>query len=148
METAERLAHTAKGVSGNIGATALQELAARLEKGIKEKLPAEELEKLLIAYGEAHAVMVGRLREVTAAPAVPEQAKEAAGPADREEAAAALKKLDGLLANDDSEAVDYLDEAGELLRGLLGMSRFRAVAKAAKDYDFEKALTLLREHTA
>ena len=149
METAERLAHTAKGVSGNIGATELQELAARLEKGIKDRLPEEEMEKLLIAYGEAHAVLVGCLREVTVPPpAVPESAKDEAVPVDREEAAAALKKLGDLLANDDSEAVDYLDEAGELLRGLLGMSKFRAVEKAAKDYDFEKALTLLREHTA
>ena len=34
-ETAQRLAHTAKGVSGNIGATEVQELAARVEKAIK-----------------------------------------------------------------------------------------------------------------
>jgi two-component system, sensor histidine kinase and response regulator len=148
METAERLAHTAKGVSGNIGATELQELAARLEKGIKDGVPEEEIEKLLIPYGEAHAALVGCLREVAGVPVTAETVVTEAVTADREKANAAIKELDGLLANDDSEAVDYLDEAGELLRGLLGVSKFRAVEKAAKDYDFERALTLLREYTA
>ena len=39
-DTAERLAHTLKGVSGNIGATGLQQLAEKLEAAIKERQPA------------------------------------------------------------------------------------------------------------
>jgi len=32
----------------------------------------------------------------------------------------------------------------ELLRGILGANEFRSIEKALKDYDFEKALILLR----
>ena len=41
---AERLAHTVKGVAGNIGATAVQNAAANLEKAIKGSAPAAEIE--------------------------------------------------------------------------------------------------------
>ncbi len=50
-------------------------------------------------------------------------------PVDREQAATALRKLSELLAADDSEAVDHLDETGHLLRGLLGPSSFREIEK-------------------
>jgi hypothetical protein len=40
-----------------------------------------------------------------------------------------LRKLSELLAADDSEAVDHLDETGHLLRGLLGPSSFREIEK-------------------
>ncbi len=150
METAQRLAHTAKGVSGNIGATELQELSARVEKCIKEGMPRAEIEAALLPYGEAHAALVDRLRTDLGVPAATEAeaAKPEAVPVNREEGKGACRRLHELLANDDSEAVDYLDENGELLRNHLGISQFRAVEKAAKDYDFEKALTLLKEYTA
>ena len=41
---AERLAHTVKGVAGNIGASAVQNAAANLEKAIKGSAPAAEIE--------------------------------------------------------------------------------------------------------
>jgi two-component system sensor histidine kinase/response regulator len=41
--TAERIAHTLKGVSGNVGATAVQDLAAVVEHAIHGGLPAEEI---------------------------------------------------------------------------------------------------------
>jgi CheY-like chemotaxis protein len=41
--TAERMAHTVKGVAGNLGAKAVQSAAADLERGVKEGGPAEAL---------------------------------------------------------------------------------------------------------
>ena len=41
---AERLAHSVKGVAGNIGATAVQNAAANLEKAIASSAPAAEIE--------------------------------------------------------------------------------------------------------
>jgi two-component system sensor histidine kinase/response regulator len=43
IETAERLAHTAKAVSGNVGATRVQEMAGRLELALREGRPADAL---------------------------------------------------------------------------------------------------------
>ena len=50
---AERLAHTAKGVSGSIGATALQAAASELEQGLKDGLRGAPLEPRLRAFESA-----------------------------------------------------------------------------------------------
>ncbi|HXD39307.1 MAG TPA: Hpt domain-containing protein, partial [Ramlibacter sp.] len=44
---AERLAHTTKGVSGNIGATLVQDRAAALEAAIRANRGACDIEQLL-----------------------------------------------------------------------------------------------------
>ncbi len=46
LTEAERLAHTLKGVAGNIGATRTHELAAILNKAIREKMAPEVLDEL------------------------------------------------------------------------------------------------------
>ncbi|HAJ27497.1 MAG TPA: PAS domain S-box protein, partial [Syntrophus sp. (in: bacteria)] len=143
--TAERLAHTAKGVSGNIGATELQELAAKVEKAAKDGETREAVEELLAPFAAAHALFVARLREFLPGPDAGEKPAGTATPVDREEGLAACKKLAALLANDDSEAVDLLDDKSDLLQGVLGAGPFMTIEKALKDYDFEKALKLLRE---
>jgi two-component system sensor histidine kinase/response regulator len=145
--TAERLAHTAKGVSGNIGATELQELAAKVEKAVKDGESREAVEGLLIPFAAAHALLVSRLRDFLPGPDSGEKPAGTAATVDREEGLAACKKLAALLANDDSEAVDLLDEVAELLSGLFGAGPFHEIEKATKDYDFEKALTLLKKYT-
>src|SRR4029077_12556361 len=43
---AERLAHTLKGVAGNIGATGVQSAAAALERAIRDRSNAEEVERV------------------------------------------------------------------------------------------------------
>jgi two-component system, sensor histidine kinase and response regulator len=146
--TAERQAHTAKGVSGNIGAAELQELAAQVEKAIKNSENREAIEGLLVPFAEAHALLLAGLKE-----SLPEQASAGkpggeVSPEDREKGVAACRELAGLLANDDSEAEDLLDQKSDLLQGVLGNDPFRSIEKALKDYDFEKALQLLREQAA
>ena len=60
--TAERQAHTAKGVSGNIGATQLQGMAATLEKAIREKTrPARKSETILETFGAEHGKLIAGL---------------------------------------------------------------------------------------
>jgi len=144
METAERLAHTAKGVSGNIGATELQGLAARLEKAIKDGESREAIEGLLITFAEAHSLLIAHLGNVLPAPEAGEKPGGTTAPVDRTQGIAACKKLAGLLANGDSEALDLLAEKRELLCGILGFDQFRSIEKALQDYDFEKSLELLR----
>jgi CheY-like chemotaxis protein len=47
IPTAERLAHTAKGVSGTIGATGIEVLAAALERSLKEYHPPIDVQQRL-----------------------------------------------------------------------------------------------------
>ncbi|MFA5181549.1 MAG: response regulator [Syntrophales bacterium] len=142
--TAERLAHTAKGVSGNIGAVDLQELAAKVEKAIKNGESREAIEGLLVPFAEAHALLISRLRDILPGQESGAKTGGMVAQVDREQGIAACKKLAELLANDDSEAVDLLDERSELLSGILGADQFISIEKALKDYDFEMALELLR----
>jgi signal transduction histidine kinase/CheY-like chemotaxis protein len=142
--TAERQAHTAKGVSGNIGATQLQELAARVEKAIKNSDTRQAIEGLLVPFAEAHALLMAGLREALPVRESGEKPGGAFSRADREQGVAACKALAELLANNDSEALDLLDQKSDLLHGLLGADPFQFIETALKDYDFEKALELLR----
>jgi two-component system, sensor histidine kinase and response regulator len=48
MPTAERLAHTTKGVSANLGATGIQNLAAALEQSLREYHPPVDVQQRLL----------------------------------------------------------------------------------------------------
>ena len=50
---AERLAHTVKGVAGNLGARSIQQVAGKLEKAIAAKTASAELTPLLHEFGSA-----------------------------------------------------------------------------------------------
>ena len=63
-ETAERLAHTAKGLAGNIGADALGTLAAQLEEALREHESLVEVEQRLQRFGEALARLTDGLAQV------------------------------------------------------------------------------------
>jgi len=138
--TAERQAHTAKGVSGNIGATQLQGLAAALEKAIREKAPREEIGTMLETFGAEHGKLIAGLTEAFPVAAAPEAADEV----DKAKAAEVFEKMMELLTNDDSEAVDYLDAESDSLRAIMGTGRFAPFESAIKQYDFEKALGVFK----
>jgi two-component system sensor histidine kinase/response regulator len=138
--TAERLAHTAKGVSGNIGATRLQELAAEVEKAIREGLDGEEIEARMAPFAAAHGEFVSRLRE-----AMPRRAdREENGENDEAKIAEVCKKMAILLENDDSEAVDLLEAEAVTLRSALGTAQYGPFENAVKQYDFGEALKLFK----
>jgi two-component system, sensor histidine kinase and response regulator len=59
---AERLAHTVKGVAGNIGAPAVQNAAAQLEKAIAGSAPAAEIEARRASLEECLAQLVQGLK--------------------------------------------------------------------------------------
>jgi two-component system, sensor histidine kinase and response regulator len=61
IPTAERLAHTAKGVSGTIGATEVEALAAGLELSLKEYRPPVEVQQRLHDLEEPLAELVAAL---------------------------------------------------------------------------------------
>jgi two-component system, sensor histidine kinase and response regulator len=61
MPTAERLAHTTKGVSGNIGATAIQNLAAALEQSLREYHPPVDVQQRLLKLERPLALLIEAL---------------------------------------------------------------------------------------
>ena len=67
--TAQRLAHTLRGVSGNVGATQVQELAGALERAIECGAASDEVRKRLVELeaplASLTAALVEQLMEVT-----------------------------------------------------------------------------------
>jgi PAS domain S-box-containing protein len=139
LETALRLAHTAKGLAGNIGATGLQEQAAQLEAAIREDAPRPRILALLQVWAAAQSALLGALNAQIAAP---EAANGGAAP-DTARQDAVVRRLAALLKNDDSDAVDLVEAEAATLRAALGSRRFEALADASNSYDFDKALRQL-----
>ncbi len=143
--TAERLVHTLKGVSGNLGAMGVHDIAQRLETAIKSGDPdarrrsLEELEAELAKIGAGLATLsAGKepSREPGALPLEP----GALG--------VQLAKLQALLVNNDGEAVPYAVEIRQSLRALGSPTVIAELEGAIGRYDFDRALELLRKLAA
>jgi len=133
---AERLAHSLKGVAGNIGALAVQEAAGHVERAARDGVDASAcVARLDVALGAVLASLRGALEpeEVAAAPAVTAQ-----------DVREILGKLDAYLADSDGEALDYLSEHASVVRAALGQERFGELRKVIEDFDFQAALQQLR----
>ncbi len=141
-ESAERIAHSSRGVCGNIGATETEALAGNLERAIAERLDSEQIATALSRFSEAMSALIAAI--VAALPAE-SPVQEAAEPVDSERAEEVLAELRALLAEDDSEASDLIETHQDLLKNRLGQERFQELDSALKDFDFERALQGISE---
>ena len=139
LATAERLAHTSKGVAGNIGATQLQAVAESLEKSIKEGAEEKTVAAQLANFTEVLSTIIEHVKVVL----LPEERTLKPEALDPEKARIVLSKLITLLINDESDAHDVLDQNLDLLRYLLGDELFVKLDQAIRVYSFDKALQLL-----
>ncbi|MCX7193660.1 MAG: response regulator [Proteobacteria bacterium] len=138
LTTAERIVHTAKAVSGNIGASGLQEMAGELEQMFSAGSSREALAAKVEEFSDAQSAMIAALKA-----AVPAEHTHSSIVPDMAKSAEVLRLLHDLLADDDSEAADVLEENFDLLRYALGPEIFPKVDKAIKRFDFESALQLI-----
>ena len=141
IETASRYAHTLKGVAGNIGATRIQELAAELDANIAAGNGNAMQRQLINALDGALVVTVSDIRNnLVLAPVVSniQLSKEILGDE--------LLQLRALLDDDDTEAVDLIEEIQRHMGGAPDLQNLvRSMAELVRDYDFENALVLLEE---
>jgi two-component system, sensor histidine kinase and response regulator len=131
---AERLAHTVKGVAGNIGATAVQNAAAHLEKAIKGSAAEAEIEVWRAALEECLAHLVQGLK-----PALDGAEGEPAQAGDPEQVKAAVEQLSGYLAESDGAAIDYFEAAAPHLRSLFSVQEFEHFASLIDSLAFSEA---------
>ena len=140
---AERLAHTATGVSGNIGAVSVQMVAAELESAIRTNDPSEHVRAILKRYADTTEEVIAHLKKALgdmedSAPASIE------GALDVEALKPVLDKLVALLKDYDSSAVDYAESVRGELAVLLDDGDFSQFEKAISAYDFDEALGWLK----
>jgi len=139
--TAERLAHTLKGVSSNVGATDLQQLANKIEAAIKERRPRKELDGLLNALKNLLNNLIAQLERQ-----LPEERSKTAVTVDPEKLKSVCKMLEIFLVDDDAEASDVLDANADLLNAAFP-NHYRKIESDIRSFDFEAALIALKSAT-
>ena len=143
-QDAQRSLHTLKGTAATIGAAALAEQAGAAELAIARQAPQEALDALLSPMDARCTQLVQALRAALPSPA----AETAAAPAAHATLAGGatrtlLARLDALLADDDSDAIELFQEATPMLQPLLGPVH-SDIRRALDQFDFPQALAALR----
>ena len=141
--TAERLAHTLKGLSAQLGAAGLRAMAENLEELVRRRESKTSLGGLLAKVSRSLAELIAAInnRLQLDEPARPETAF------DLGELRGIVTKLTAELAADDFASGDTFDEHEALMRAALG-DRFTAISAAIHDFDFSLAMDQLREAMA
>jgi CheY-like chemotaxis protein len=137
FELAKRLAHTTKGVSGNIGATEVQGIAAEIEAGLAENVDSVSILDKLTVLEAALAPLLQSL-----AACLPQEAKAVAVTVDVEKLAELRGQLTDLLKDDDSQAADLFEEHAKLFQAAWP-EQFKSLETDLKNFDFDQALKIL-----
>jgi two-component system, sensor histidine kinase and response regulator len=135
--TAERAAHSLKGVAATLGANALSEAAARVETAVRNgKDAGPEVRRLAI-------LLETTLADLRAA--LPDLSGDGTGlhASDPNEVQEPLLRLKQLLEADDGEAADFIIDARPRLTGVLTPAEIRALSERVGKFDFDDALRCL-----
>ena len=132
-----------KGVAGNIGITAVQSAAQKLEKAIREEhdsvpVPLDEFAALL---GTQVLAIEEALRQSVRAS--PEEVRLL--PFNGEAAVGAIARLRALLEASDGDAEEAFRSLQEVVAGAVEKTQLDALNASINDFDFEGALLKLDE---
>jgi CheY-like chemotaxis protein len=136
MKTAERLAHTLKGVSATLGIKRPSEAAAVVEDRIRHgRLGGIEAD--LAAVEEATAAVIAAIRTALVQAAAPRST-------DLPAVLPLLRRLEALLLDSDGAALDCVLEAQEVLARALSPEEFARLTREVQNFAFDEALVRLR----
>jgi len=132
-ETATRIAHTLKGVAGNLALPDVEQAAREVEAAFRA--------------GESPALgdLQYALADVVEALAVLEPEAEETGPAevDRDRVRTMIGRLSDLLSADDTESIGLAAELATALRGSVHEAAATELSELIEEFDFDGALTRL-----
>jgi HPt (histidine-containing phosphotransfer) domain-containing protein len=136
---AERLAHTVKGVAGNVGIGGVQTAAAAVERAIREgdDSVTSLLANLEAALGPQVDAILRALGDAAPAAAATEFNAEAA--------ATAVARLKALIEDNDGDAADAVQTVADALAGKVDAQRLGNLRDAIAEFDFDKAGLRLKE---
>ncbi|WP_018409840.1 response regulator [Methyloversatilis thermotolerans] len=137
-ETARRLAHTLRGLTGTLGAQPLHELASELETRIADNASAEVVTGLLARVGDLLQPLMDTLR------GHPWLREEAISHSDERlpdsgKLRAPLRSLEQLIADCDADARVQAEDLLKVMAGSSLESLAEALCDALRTYDFERA---------
>jgi PAS domain S-box-containing protein len=144
LKLAERVAHTVKGVAGNMGIGQVFAAAEKLEGAIRESgaVEPELLEEFTLVLSRQVQAIRQAMREVTQDQPLSEvRVKDL----DARAASAAIAHLRALLESSDGDAVEAFSAVETILAGTIPKSHLDALNTTISDFDFEEALSKLDE---
>jgi two-component system sensor histidine kinase/response regulator len=136
---AELVAHTLKGVAGNIGATELKDLAQIVETDIREHRSDDTISAHLESLGTPLAALIAAVKRQ-----LPPEPARAAVQVDVKKLNVVCHRLSTLLAQADAEAEDVLNANTELLSAAFP-DHFHQIDDAIRSFKFDRALAALNE---
>lgn len=139
-ETAERLAHTLKGVAGNLGAREIQTIAARVEKNFNHA-NLEAVQADLPELDRRVQLFIAEIKQHQSD--VESHSRSDSDETDVSEALVILERLKTLLADDDGEAEDVFFEHRAALQHQLSEGALSELGDQIAIFDFEAALQTL-----
>jgi PAS domain S-box-containing protein len=143
-ESAERLAHTLKGIAGNIGIGTVQAAAAKVEKAIREG--DSEAPKMVADLKSVLEPQVTAIRTALGNGGKPAAHTTAAF--DSEAATRAVRRLMALIDANDGDSADAIQEVSTALAGKVDPVHMDALRDSVNDFDFDGARTKLTQIAA
>jgi PAS domain S-box-containing protein len=145
QQTAQRIAHTVRGLAGSIGAGELQASAAGLERSILDRTISGEVGGPGEQFSAELARVVALLDEALQEPGG--EASESLADIDLSELAAVRSRLELCLGDSDSASAEILSENRPLLVAAFGTELLKQLEKEIAGYDFDRAVQLLHTTT-
>ena len=141
VKLAERIAHTVKGVAGNLAITKVQSAAQELEKAIREG--QDSVPVLLDGFASTLRIQVPAIELALrdSAPAQPEAVLSS--PFNAEAASAAIKQLKSLLDASDGNSEEAFRSLKEVVGEVVDKTDLDSLNASISDFDFEAALVKL-----
>jgi two-component system, sensor histidine kinase and response regulator len=146
IKLAEQIAHTVKGVSGNLGITKVQFSAARVERAFREKDPA--VPTILSDFDTLLRQQIATIVEALHQTEPAQDGAATTGKFNPEAATAAAARLRNLLKESDAEAEEAYEELRNALGDQVKPETLNALAASIRDFDFDQALAKLDEISA
>jgi CheY-like chemotaxis protein len=137
---AERIAHTVKGVAGNLGISDVQFAAQKVEKAIRDG--QDSVPMLLDQFAITLRVHVNSIAQALPGPA---PFQPATVPFDRESAASAVSRLQALLEANDGGSQEAFQVLYESIVGVVDTRHLDDLSETINNFEFEQALMKLKE---
>jgi two-component system sensor histidine kinase/response regulator len=141
--TAERAAHTIKGVAGNIGAKSVHAISSDLERAIREKMSDAEIERLRQHLEQTLLPLIQKLETMPEEGAA--QAPTVVQPVDEGQLSMVVGRTIRLLSEFDAAAGDDFEANRNVFASLFSATDLGRFEKLLQSYAFGEAQALLEE---
>ena len=143
LKLAERIAHTVKGVAGNLGITEVQSVAQKLEKALRDG--EGTVSSLLAEFAGVMSTQVQAIEKALRDSASVRQETVRTSPFDGKAAAAAIGRLRSLLEASDGDAEESFRSLQNAVAGVVEKPYLDGLSASINDFDFDAALVKLDE---